>query len=132
VGLPPKADNGNNWPLLRPFLADSKLKPTRADILKSVAHFREDLRIRKSSPLFRLTTAADINARVRFLNTGAQQTPGLIVMIISDNVGRKLDAAYDLIVVLFNAMPASATCAVPALARRFLTLHPIQARSSDP
>src|SRR5205085_685919 len=70
VGLPTKADNGDRWPVVRPLLADPKLKPTRASILQTVAHLRELLRIRRSSPLFRLRTAADINARVRFYNTG--------------------------------------------------------------
>src|SRR5205085_6753214 len=70
VGLPQRADNGDRWPVVRPLLADPKLKPTRASILQTVTHLRELLRIRRSSPLFRLRTAADINARVRFYNTG--------------------------------------------------------------
>ena len=131
VGLPPKTDNGNNWPTLRPFLARADLKPTRADITKTVAHFREVLRIRKSSPLFRLTTAADIRARVQFYNTGPQQTPGLIVMTISNTAGRRLDEDYDLIVVLFNAAPSKQTFTAPAFVHKFLTLHPIQVHSSD-
>ena len=132
VGLPPKADNGNNWPTLRPFLARADLKPTRADIMKTVTHFREVLQIRKDSPLFRLTTAADVRARVQFYNTGPQQTPGLIVMSISNTAGRRLDEDYDLIVVLFNAAPIKQTFTAPAFAHKFLTLHPIQVRSSDP
>jgi pullulanase-type alpha-1,6-glucosidase len=132
VGLPPKADNGDRWPVVGPLLADPKLKPARADIMQTVAHLRELLRIRKSSPLFRLTSAADINARVKFYNTGSQQTPGLIVMSISDTPGRDLDAAYDLIVVLFNAAPEALTFTDAAFAHKFLTLHPVQVRSSDP
>ncbi|HEX8180514.1 MAG TPA: pullulanase-type alpha-1,6-glucosidase [Pyrinomonadaceae bacterium] len=131
VGLPPKADNGERWPLLRPLLADPKLRPTRADIMQTVAHLRELLRIRKSSRLFRLTSAADINARLRFYNTGPQQTPGLVVMAISDTVGRDLDPDYDLIVVLCNATPAAQAFSAPAFVHKFLTLHPVQVRSSD-
>ncbi len=132
VGLPPKQDNGDRWPIIKPLLADPTLKPARADILQTLTHFREMLRIRKSSLLFRLTTAAAINARVQFYNTGAQQTPGLLVMSISDTVGRTLDPTYDLIVVLCNAAPAQQTFRAPAFANKFLTLHPVQARSSDP
>jgi pullulanase-type alpha-1,6-glucosidase len=131
VGLPPKADNGERWPVLRPLLADPGLRPARADILRAVAHLRELLRIRKSSPLFRLATAADVQARVKFYNTGPQQTPGLICMALSDETGRDLDADYELIVVLFNAAPAPVNFRAPAFAGRFLTLHPVQVRSAD-
>ncbi len=131
VGLPPKQANGDRWSVIKPLLADPALRPTRADIMQTVAHLREALRIRKSSPLFRLPTAADINARVRFYNTGPQQTPGLVVMSISDTTGRKLDPNYDLIVVLCNAAPAAQTYTEAAFARKFLTLHSVQVRSGD-
>jgi pullulanase-type alpha-1,6-glucosidase len=131
VGLPPKADNGDRWPLLQPLLADPKLKPTRADILTSVEHLKELLRIRRSSPLFRLRTAADINARVRFYNTGPLGLPGLIVMSISDTVGRDLDPNYELVVVLANAAPEAQTFTAPAFVNLLLTLHPIQVHSTD-
>jgi pullulanase len=58
----------------------SRLKPAPADIQASVAHIANTLQMRKSSPLFRLQTEADIMARLKFYNTGAQQIPGLIVM----------------------------------------------------
>ena len=131
VGRPQKADNGDRWPVISPLLADPKLKPARADIMKSVVHLRELLRIRRSSPLFRLRTATDINARVSFYNTGPQQTPGLIVMSISDKTGRDLDPAYELIVVLCNTAPEAQTFRAPAFANLLLTLHPVQARSAD-
>ena len=132
VGLPQKADNGDRWAIVKPLLADPQLKPARADILKTVAHLRELLRIRKSSRLFRLTSAADINARVKFHNTGPQQTPGLVVISVSDTTGRDLDPRYDLIVVLCNAAPEAREFADAAFAHKFLTLHPVQVRSNDP
>ena len=53
--------------------------------------FDDLLRIRRSSPLFRLGTAAAIQQRLSFANGGPDQIPGLIVMRISDTVGADLD-----------------------------------------
>jgi len=43
-------------------------------------HVREMLRIRKSSTLFRLRDAEQVNLRVKFYNTGPSQLPGVIAM----------------------------------------------------
>ncbi len=132
VGLPPQSSNDANWPLMRPLLADPALKPAKADILHAVAHFREMLQIRKSSPLFRLQTAQEVNTRLHFLNTGPQQIPGVIVMTLTDGGGADLDPAYDGMVVVFNATSKMQTVTDPALAGVLLTLHPVQAASDDP
>ncbi|MGB7905842.1 MAG: alpha-1,6-glucosidase domain-containing protein, partial [Steroidobacteraceae bacterium] len=78
TGLPPARDNAPSWPLMRPRLADSRLKPAPADIAWSSAAFNDLLRIRSSSTLFRLRSAADVMERLRFLNTGPQQVPEVI------------------------------------------------------
>ncbi|KAH9562037.1 hypothetical protein CY35_05G052200 [Sphagnum magellanicum] len=57
VGLPPKNKNGFKWSIMRELLGDPSLKPTKTHILAAVENFKELLRIRFSSPLFRLTTA---------------------------------------------------------------------------
>ncbi len=58
TGLPPAADNGKDWDLLRPMLADAAaIKPTPADIVWMRDAFRDLLRIRASSTLFRLRTS---------------------------------------------------------------------------
>jgi pullulanase-type alpha-1,6-glucosidase len=131
VGLPP-GENEANWPILKPLLANPALKPGKADILKAVEHFRELLRIRKSSPLFRLQTAAQIQQQVTFLNTGPDQQPGLIVMRIRDNGATDRDDQYEQIVVLFNANDEPLTFTESSLAGTKLALHPEQASSSDP
>lgn len=102
VGLPP-GDNQHHWHAMRPLLGNPALKPGRADIERAAAHFKEMLRIRKSSKLFRLETAADIQAKVRFLNTGTDQIPGLIVMHLTDDGPNVVDETYAHIVVVFNA-----------------------------
>jgi pullulanase len=132
VGLPPAESNRPNWDLMRPLLANPDLRPTAVDIGNAVAHFQEMLRIRRSSPLFRLRTAAAIQERLTFYNTGRQQFPGLIVMALSDKSGEKVDPHYKRIVVFFNATPHLQPFHVPACVGATLSLHPIQRQSHDP
>src|SRR5712664_7666 len=131
VGLPPERDNGASWPVLRPLLADPSLKPGRSQILNSFAHMLEVLAIRKSTPLLRLRTAADINQKLTFLNVGTLQIPGLIVMVVSDKTG-SVDRQHDLVAVLINAAKAEQTFTAPSLAGRKLKIHPIHMLSADP
>ena len=70
---------------MTPLLANTALDPATSDMNAAAAHLREILRIRKSSPLFRLTTEADINARTSHYNTGNTQD-ALIVMRLSDGL----------------------------------------------
>ena len=58
VGLPPAWDNQTRWDIMAPLLTNTALDPAAANAQASAAHLREMLRIRKSSPLFRLTTEA--------------------------------------------------------------------------
>ncbi|KAI0513966.1 hypothetical protein KFK09_009998 [Dendrobium nobile] len=130
VGLPPREKNENNWPLIRPRLADSSFKPQKHHILAAVENFIELLQIRYSSQLFRLQTANDIQERVRFLNTGTSWVQGVIVMSIEDcNV--QLDHNYSYIVIIFNACPTEVSVPIPALKRRALQLHPVLLDSAD-
>lgn len=132
VGLPPAWDNHSRWPIMAPLLANPALGPSHGDILSSVAHMQEILKIRKSSKLFRLETGTEIQERVRFHNTGSKQKDALIVMSISDTVGTDLDPDYESIVVLFNADKKSQTFTMPELVGTSMSLHPIQANSHDP
>ncbi|HID54182.1 MAG TPA: pullulanase-type alpha-1,6-glucosidase [Anaerolineae bacterium] len=131
VGLPVAGKNKENWPLQQPRLANPDLAPDKEAILQNVTYFQEILAIRNSSPLFRLQTAEEIMARVRFHNTGPEQIPGLIVMSIADTVGADLDEARDGIVVLFNASPEAQTFTIAELAGTPYELHPIQQNGAD-
>jgi pullulanase-type alpha-1,6-glucosidase len=136
VGLPPEQHNRANWPLMQPLLANPSLKPQQADILQAAVHFREMLRIRKSSRLFRLRTADAIQAQLKFLNTGPEQRPGMIVMHLSTVEMERDDAPdpyiYRQIVVLLNATGQMQTFSAADLAGAGLRLHPIQETSYDP
>lgn len=132
VGLPRKEVNGANWPLMKERLSKPELKPGREHILATRDHFEAMLRVRKSSALFRLRTAEQIQQRVRFHNTGPGQIPGLIVMTLRDDGAEKLDERYDLIVALFNAAKERQTIVVQDLPDAYLWLHPVLAESGDP
>ncbi len=122
-GLPPRPDNEAKWPYMRPLLADAALKPGPADLAAARERARELLRIRFSSPLFRLGSARAIQERVAFPLGGPAQTPGVIVMTIE---GRRRA-----VVVVFNATPEATTQTVPSLAARRYALHPVQAHGGD-
>ncbi|MBI5960168.1 MAG: pullulanase-type alpha-1,6-glucosidase [Chloroflexi bacterium] len=132
VGLP-NTNNQDMWPVIQPLLANPDIQPQQADIVQSVVHFQEMLKIRKSSRLFRLTTADDVIARLTFQNTGPEQLPGLIVMSVSDMGDLEdLDPDHELVVVLFNATDDEVTFTQADLADVALQLHPVQAVSADP
>jgi pullulanase/glycogen debranching enzyme len=78
-GLPPAHRNRGDWPVMRPVLGDSSVAPTAAEIRWTRDASLDLLRIRASSTLFRLRSAADVRARLRFLNVGPNQDPTVIV-----------------------------------------------------
>jgi pullulanase len=132
AGLPPAHANKDKWPIMQPLLADRAMRPSPAEIRKAVEHFREMLRIRKSTRLFRLRTAAEIESKVRFYNTGPEQIPGLIVMAIDGRGADRIADRYGLVVVLVNASDAAQVLVAGDLAGTRLALHPVLAASSDP
>jgi pullulanase-type alpha-1,6-glucosidase len=133
VGLPSAEKNHDRWNIIRPLLAREDITPGRTEIMAAVHHFREMLSIRKSSPLFRLRSAEDIMARVRFLNMGPDQIPGLIVMEIVDELdgSRPIDPAYRRVVAVFNASPEPVEFDEESLKGVNLELHPVQLVSHD-
>jgi pullulanase len=131
-GLPPAHDNRGDWPLLGPLLADTSIAPRATDIEFVRDGFLDLLRIRDSSTLFRLRTAADVQARLRFPNAGPGQNP---VVIAGHLDGRGYaGAAFDEILYMVNVSPASQALDLPELARRPWRLHPVQraAAAADP
>jgi pullulanase-type alpha-1,6-glucosidase len=126
-GLPPAADNENNWPIFQPLLANPDLVATPEHIEFAYAHTLEMLRIRFSSPLFRLRTAEAVQASVRFLD---DMPPGVIAMVIED--ADDVDPDLDAILVVFNATPEAVTLDADQLPPGDYALHPIQQESADP
>lgn len=130
VGLPPAQDNSTHWDLFGSLLANPALKPNREQILDAFAHLRETLAIRRSTALFRLRTADQINQNVRFFNNGASQIPGFVVMRVADQNGA-VDRRRNQVVVLINADDQAHEFQDTAFANQNLTLHPVLANSDD-
>lgn len=136
VGLPVKHDTSDAD--IKLAFADLQSKPTPLLIQQSSSVFNEILKISKSSPLFSLTTAADVMDRIGFHDGGVTQKANLIVMSIDDGAGNiagtqtnraDLDPNVDAIVVIFNG-------AATAISQQVLTstgfeLHSIQKTSVD-
>ena len=124
AGLPPKPDNGLLWDVERPLLADAALKPTPGDIAWTSAAFRDLLRIRASTPLFHLASAAEVRERVSFPACGPQQEPTVIAELLE---GRGLaGATFDAVLVVLNADKQPHVLDQPALRGRGWRLHPVQ------
>ncbi len=124
TGLPPAPGNRDDWPWLRPRLADAdRVRPTRSDIVRTRNMTLDLLRIRASTPLFRLASAADVQARLRFPGSGADGDPHLIAGHLD---GRDLaDAGFHEVLYLLNAADDARSLEAPALAGRAWTLHPV-------
>lgn len=124
VGLPPERDNGNNWNVMRPFLANSSsIAPQPGDIAWMRDAFRDLLRIRASTTLLRLRTADDIKARLRFHNTGSGQDPAVLMAQI-DGTGYA-GANFAELVYVINVDKQAKALSMPALAGKALQLHPV-------
>jgi pullulanase len=123
AGLPPAPDNGKDWDLMRPLLADPAIKPTSADIAFARDAFRDLLAIRASSTLFRLPGSADIRRRLRFFNTGSGQVPTVVAAHLD---GRGLDGAgFAGIRYFINVDKVAHTVRDPQAAGLRLRLHPV-------
>jgi pullulanase-type alpha-1,6-glucosidase len=132
-GLPLKGDNGSKWVYQKPLLANPALKPQSSDVQTATVAAQDLLRLRFSTPLFRLGSAAAINAKVSFPASGtADAHAGVIAMRIDDTKGTDLDPGLRGLVVVFNASPDAVTQKVPGLAGTALSLSPVQANGSDP
>jgi pullulanase-type alpha-1,6-glucosidase len=132
-GLPPKADNESKWPFMKPLLANPALKPTAADVATASAQATDLLKLRFSTPLFRLGSADLINQKVSFPLSGTPEAkPGVVVMRIDDTAGPNVDPSLRGVLVVFNTTGAAVTQQVPGLSGQTLALSPIQAGGVDP
>lgn len=140
-GLPPAADNSAKWPIQRPLLADPALKPSPADIATASKAADDLLRLRFSTPLFRLGSADLIEQKVSFPGSGPDADPGVVVMAIADEPrwdsatrrwATDVDRALDGVLVVVNGSDEATTQTVADLAGHRLALSPVQASGSDP
>ena len=81
------------------------------------------MRIRASSSLFRLKSAAAIRERLTFYNTGPTQVPTLLVGHL-DGTGLS-DATFRELIYLINVGATAQRLEIPALRRKPFVLHPV-------
>jgi pullulanase-type alpha-1,6-glucosidase len=129
-GLPP-GENRRHWPLMAPLLADPRLRAGRAEILDCATHFRELLRVRKSTQLFRLRRGDEVQRRLRFLNTGPEQVPGVLVFTVDNAGDDRIEDPYAAVLVVLNARREPFEATEAALKGVRFRLHPELADSAD-
>jgi len=124
TGLPPKSDNGANYAIFKPLLANAALKPSAADIQWTRDRFLELMQIRASTQLLRLPDAPAINKRLKFINTGAAQIPTVLAGILD---GLDLpNAGFKRLAFFINVDIAPHIISAPSeIGLRYL-LHPVQ------
>jgi pullulanase len=122
-GLPPADDNGKDYALLKPLLANAALKPTPSDIAFARDSFRDLLRIRASSTLFRLRSADDVVQRLRFYNTGPAQVATVIAAHL-DGSGYE-GAGFKSLTYFINVDKKENTVTIAQEAGKPYRLHPV-------
>ncbi|MFI6446550.1 pullulanase-type alpha-1,6-glucosidase [Kitasatospora sp. NPDC050543] len=128
-GVPMAADNKAMWPLSKSLLANPNLKVGAGDITAASAIYQQLLRIKQSSPLFSLPTAADVQQRLSYPLSGtAGETPGVITLHLD---GAGLKGAEQGITVVINATPGVQGQTVAGLRGTRQGLHPVQAGGAD-
>ena len=128
-GLPRAADNSGNVEQVKNVILDVTAVQDQAARQAALANFKELLAIRKSSPLFRLRSQAQVDQRVEFFNTGPFQIPGVIAMQIDGCTEPGLTPAEGAVMVVINASDDPRT--LNLFGDQAWTLHPVQAASVD-
>jgi pullulanase/glycogen debranching enzyme len=124
TGLPPAWDNEPSWPWMAPLLAMAeRIRPRPRDLAFARDQFMDLLRIRASTPLLRLPTAAEVRRRLRFLNTGPGRDAALLVGHV-DGQGLA-DAGFAELVYALNVGTDEIQVRLPALRGRSWVLHPV-------
>jgi pullulanase/glycogen debranching enzyme len=125
VGAPSKGDNGDNWFLIKPLLANPAIKPTGTEIAWTRDAFRDLLKIRSSSTLFRLRSGDDVKARLTFYNAGSTQVPTVLAGHL--NGAGYAGAGFQELLYLVNVDKVEQTVTIDALKGKAFVLHPVHA-----
>jgi len=128
-GLPRAADNAGNVEQVKNVILDVTAVQDQAARQAALANFKELLAIRKSSPLFRLRSQAQVDQRVEFFNTGPFQIPGVIAMQIDGCTEPDFTPAEGAVMVVINASDDPRT--LNLFGDQAWTLHPVHAASAD-
>ena len=126
AGLPPASDNAAAWPLYRPLLAEPSIRPRPQDIRLARDMFLDQLRVRASSSLFHLRSAAEVQRRLSFPRLAGGASPAVLMARLD---GRGLaGAGFRELLLVFNASREPQRLAWEG-ARQGWRLHPVLARA---
>ncbi len=131
TGMPPKRDNEKQYSLIKPLLANAGIKPTSKEILWTRDAFRDLLKIRASSDLFRLGSTKEIQSRLTFLNTGAIQNPVVIVGHLQGenrlkaSLKSSTDGDFKEVLYFINVDKTAQTLILPGEKNKAYVLHPV-------
>ena len=128
AGLPPKRDNEKLYPYMKPLLANPAIKPTSLAINLAKDMFRDLLKIRASSTLFRLSTTAEISKRLTFHNVGPKQIPTVIAGHLN-GVGLA-GANFKEVLYFISVDVVEQSLAIDSLKCDAWKLHPVQASAA--
>lgn len=132
TGLPPARENQANFPFIAPLLREAGIKPTPADIAWTRDAFRDLLRLRASSRLFRMRSAKDIQQRLVFPLAAGE---GNSLLITGHLQGRDYAGAnFKEILYLLNADTQARSVELPSERGKHYVLHPVQrdTQAADP
>ncbi len=129
-GLPPAADNRSVWPILRPLLKRRDLKPSAEDVALATGMAQDLLRLRASTRLFRLGSAARVREHVRFPVAGTPYAiPGVVAYVVEDSATDPVDERWSGVVTILNGTPGEVVQHLPVDGP--WVLSPVQQRGAD-
>ncbi|MGF1703576.1 pullulanase-type alpha-1,6-glucosidase [Photobacterium makurazakiensis] len=126
-GLPRKDKDGDNYDIIEDVIegAGGNAEVTNKEMSQMLAFYKELANLRQSYPLITLPSGEEVKKRVDFHNTGAQQTPGLVVMSIDNGTssGLDLDSTVDGLMIVINATPDEKSIDAPNGVELTLSQH---------
>ncbi len=123
TGLPVENENGGNWSTMAPLLRNADIKPTATEIRWTRDAFRDLLKIRASSRLFRMRTSEEIKQRLTFYNTGSDQIATVLAGHLNGN--GYTGAHFKDVMYFVNVDKVPQTLTIPAQAGKAYRLHPV-------
>jgi pullulanase len=123
TGLPVEDKNGDNYKQIAPRLTNDLIKPTATEIAWTRDAFRDFLKIRASSTLFRMRTGDDIKARLTFHNAGTNMVANVLAGHMN-GVGYT-GAGFKDVLYLVNVDKVARTVTLDAMKGKAFVLHPV-------
>jgi pullulanase len=123
AGAPPQSENGENWSVIKPLLTNPEIKPTSTEIRWARDAFKDLIKIRSSSRLFRMRSEDEIKQRLTFYNTGSDQVATVLAGHLDGRDYR--GANYKDVLYFVNVDKVAQNITIPTQAGKRYRLHPV-------